>query len=197
MAIVNGYASLAEAKVLLAVTASTHEADIERAIETASRRIDKWCGRQFYQDSSVTARQYTPKDAQILITDDISTATGLLVASETVFGTWGKSWTKDDWTGSYGFRLQPQEGAPWWRLEALSGTWPETRLSVQVSAKWGYAAVPTDIEAACLILATRLYERKDTPFGILDNPVSAGIPLPPMDPDVKQLLAGHVKMTRP
>jgi len=190
MSISNGYGSLAEMRVLLGSgTATTHDADIERAVEAASRRIDAWCGRRFYQDASTSARTYTPEHPQILMVDDISTLTGLTVAEETVFGTWGQAWTKDDWTGSYGFRVEPTD-LPHWRLVALAGEWPQSRFSVQVTAKWGFATVPTDIEQACYLLATRIYKRKDTPFGILDNPTAGGIPLPSVDPDVRSLLAG-------
>src|SRR3990167_6996553 len=126
MAITSGYATLAEIKALVGVTAATHEADLERAVEAASRRIDGWCGRYFYQDASTSAREYTPDDDLVLAGDDISTATGLTVYPETVFGTWGQLWTKDDWTGDYGFRCEPDD-APFWRLIALSGSWQMTR----------------------------------------------------------------------
>ena len=195
MAISNGYTTLAEAKTLVGVTASTHEADLERAIEAASRRIDGWCGRYFYQDASTSAREYTPDHPTVLVVDDISTTTGLTVYEETVFGTWGQLWTSGDWTGNYGYRLEPDD-LPHWRIVALSGEWQQTRFSVQVTAKWGFAAVPTDVEQACLLLATRLYKRKDTPFGILQNPAAGQSTLPPMDPDVKQLLSKWVNVAR-
>ena len=192
MAITNGYTTLASAKTLLGVTLTTHEADLERAIEAASRTIDQVAGRRFYADGSATARIYTPDHPKTLFVDDISTTTGLVVASETTYGTWGQSWTINDWTGSYGFRVEPADyGAPYWRLEALSGVWPETRHSVSVTATWGYPSVPTEIAQACLLLATRYYKRKDTPFGLLDNPNAGATALPKTDPDVYGLVMRH------
>src|SRR3990167_2874275 len=192
MAISNGYLSQAALKTALGLTATTHDADVDRAVEAASRQIDRYCGRRFYADGAATAKYYTPDHPIILIVDEISTTTGLTVYQETVFGTWGQVWTRDDYTGNYGYRLQP-DAAPYWRLEALAGEWQQTRLAVKVTANWGIATVPTEVAAACLLLATRLYKRKDTPFGILDNPNSGGIPLPRLDPDVRELLAGQVK----
>ena len=194
MSITNGYLTQAALKTALTITATTHDADVDRAIEAASRQIDRWCGRRFYADSTATAKYYTPDHPIILIVDDISSTTSLTVYQETVFGTWGQAWTQDDYTGNYGYRLQP-DAAPYWRVEALAGEWQQTRLAVKVTAKWG-GSTPTEVAEACLLLATRIYKRKDTPFGILDNPTSGGIPLPRLDPDVRELLAGQVKYGR-
>jgi phage gp36-like protein len=54
MAIVNGYAQLEDLKALLRIPASdtVDDAQLSRAIEAASRRIDGVCDRIFYQEAN-------------------------------------------------------------------------------------------------------------------------------------------------
>ncbi len=196
MAITNGYITDDAFEIALkgsAFTSSGHDDDRDRAIEAASRSIDQFCVRRFYQDSALATRYYTPTDTRHLEVDDISTSTGLVVSQDTgLDNTFEQAWTVDDYSGSFGFRLQPEnEGAPWNRLESLAGVWPTVRRSVKVIAKFGYASVPMEVEAATLLLATRYYTRKDAPFGVIDSP--AGISnLPRTDPDVASMV-GHLR----
>ena len=203
MAIENGYATQSGMKTLLGITKAAHDADIQRAVETASRWIDRYCGRRFYQDGSVTARTYSPTDSTWLDVHDVSTATGLLVATDVdLDGTFEQSWTADDYSGSYGFALSPSgsaaDGEPWTRLEALNASWPTVRRGVKVTAKFGWAAVPTEVEQACLGLAVRLYKRKDAPFGVLEFPGSGAVgPVPRTDPDLLNSIGHLRRMDRP
>ena len=196
MAISNGYITDDEFEIALkgsAFQSSGHDDDRDRAIEAASRSIDQFTARRFYQDSSVATRYYTPTSWRDLEVDDISVATGLLVTEDiSLDNTFETSWTVDDYSGSNGFRLQPEnEGAPWNRLEALNGSWPLLRRSIKVIAKFGFASIPTEVAAATLLLATRYYTRKDAPFGVIDSP--AGIAnLPRTDPDVASMV-GHLR----
>lgn len=196
MAITNGYITDAQFEIALkgsAFTSADHDADRDRAIETASRSIDQFTARRFYQDDEVATRYYTPTDWRDLEVDDISVATGLLVTQDiSLDNTFETSWTVDDYSGNNGFRLQPENtGAPWNRLEALNGSWPLLRRSIKVIAKFGYASVPTEVASATLLLATRYYTRKDAPFGVIDSP--AGISnLPRTDPDVANMV-GHLR----
>ncbi len=193
MAITAGYATQAELKTLLAVTKTAHDADMDRAIETASRSIDRYTRRRFWVDSTVQTRYYSPGEHRRLNTDDISTTTGLLVTTDIgTDGTFEQSWTLDDYSGSYGFAMSPANAAadskPWTGLEALDGSWPKVRRSVKVIAKFGWAAVPKEVESACLLLALRYYKRKDSPFGVLDFPGSGVSNLPRTDPDLANQL---------
>ena len=54
---------------------------IEQAIEAASREIDAYCGRRFWQDGTATARTYYADTPRIACVDDIATTTGLVVAA--------------------------------------------------------------------------------------------------------------------
>ncbi len=200
MAITNGYLTAAEFEVALkgsAFTSAGHDDDRDRAIEAASRSIDQFTARRFYQDSTVQTRYYTPTNTRHLDVDDISTSTGLVVSADTgLDNTFEQAWTVDDYSGSYGFRLQPEnDGAPWNRLESLKGAWPTLRRSIKVVAKFGYASVPTEVAAATLLLATRYYTRKDAPFGVIDSPVGIAN-LPRTDPDVASMVGNLRRFVR-
>ena len=75
MAIVNGYCSLAELKTYTGISGSGQDDNLENAIEGASREIDQYTGRIFYQTSSQD-NYYTPNNFFMQAVDDISTATG-------------------------------------------------------------------------------------------------------------------------
>ena len=68
--------------------------------------------------------------------------------------------------------------------------------NVQVTAKYGFASVPKDIETACLIQALRLFKRKDTPFNTYGSD-STGVSelFSKVDPDALQLIKGYKKTT--
>lgn len=178
MAISNGYVTLAELTSYLDQGGATslgsgNDAELEQAVEAASRQIDGVCRQRFYQDGSTTAKTYTAWDEYLLDVDPISTTTGLVVATDTdddaVADT---TWTTAD------YQLEPLNGV----VDGISG-WPYTRIravgdhlfplspkgraTVTVTARWGWAAVPDAIFSATLIQAAYLFRRKDAVTGIL------------------------------
>ena len=48
------------------------------------------------------------------------------------------------------------------------------RRTVEITARWGWAAVPQGIAEAARILSVDLWKRKDTPFGIATGTVDFG-----------------------
>ena len=203
MSISNGYLTLALFKTAVGVTDTTHNDDLERAIEAASRSVDRYCRRRFWQDGTVVARVYTTEDPQWVWTDDISTSTGLVVKTDDNWdGTYENTWTLDDYPGNYGFTLEPSNASddskPWTSLAALSSAFPTLRYAVQVTAKFGWAAVPTEVAQATLIIANRLYRRKDSPFGIQQAPdMGDSLFIRKHDPDAALLLEPFVKVVGP
>lgn len=191
MPISNGYVTLAEIKTAIGgVTGSDKDGDLERAVESASRAIDEFCRRRFWQDPSVVARYYTADpDAYTVVTDDISTATGLIVATDPGDdGTFEITWTKDT-----DFRLLPinadADSEPWTQLERIrtgSYTFPDHKHRVKVTAKFGWATTPTAIKQACLTQAIRFYQRRNSPFGVAGSTEFGAVRLlNKLDPDVE------------
>ena len=82
MAIVNGYCTLAELKTYIGLSGSGQDDNLENAIEGASREIDQYTGRIFYQTDSQD-NFYTPNNFFIQAVDDIATASGLVVKLDT------------------------------------------------------------------------------------------------------------------
>lgn len=172
MTISNGYATLQQLKDHLRISDSNDDVVLERCIEAASRQIDRFTGRRFWQDSTVQTREFYADDARDCLTDDISTTTGLIVKLD------------DGDTGGFAttvtitthFIVTPpnaaDDGWPYTgiRLVDTSYSFPQSssgRPGVQVTAKFGWATTPTDITNACLIQATQLYKAPDAAFGIL------------------------------
>lgn len=199
MAITNGYATLAELKAVLRIPSadSGDTAELELAVESASRAIDTATNRRFWQDGTAVKRYYLaePRFANTITTADISTSTGLVVKlDEDADGVYETTLTIAD-----DFYLSPlnaaANGQPWTRIVKASGSWPTTVPAVEVEAKFGWAAVPTAVKQATLLQAARFYQRRNAPFGIAGSPeIGSELRLlARLDPDVAVLLSGYRK----
>lgn len=170
----NCYATLAQVKADLSLGVNTdHDTELDVAINAASRHIDGYTGWRFWQDASVVDRQYRAEDPRyVCVPEGISTTTGLVVKID------------DDGDGTFettltintDFILEPLNAAD------MVPVWPYTEIlladnyffprpyngrpGVQVTAKFGWSAVPDDVTKACIILAHDFYKARDTPFGV-------------------------------
>lgn len=184
MAITHGYASLAELKTYLGITALTDDARLELAIEAASRAIDAECSRQFY---ATTATRYFEADdpQRFTLDDDLHAVTSIAYDST----------GRRDYVALAGadYELDP-EAAPYrtvWIAPGSSVAFPMARRGVRVVGAWGYCATgsqPQAITRACLILATRYFKRKDAPFGVIGTPELGYLRVTARDPEVRALL---------
>jgi hypothetical protein len=167
MAINQGYATLASLKDFVEVSGTAHDDDLERAVESASRKIDKYAGRIFYDTGSATAKTFRADDPYELDVPDFHTTTGLVVKTDTTAdGTYDTTWASDDYQTE---PLDPPPGWPWWWITAIDDeTFPTggRRARAQITAQWGWAAVPVDVTQVCLELAAESWKRKDAPFGV-------------------------------
>ena len=198
MAITNGYTTLNEFKAYLFPSAnygSAEDAQMEGAIEAASRIIDNFTNRRFFLDASVSARTYY-SDTHIRCTvDDFSTTTGLIIKTDTGDnGTFDQTWDSTEYileplnATVGGVTSQPYNTI----IATIPKLFPVTgrRPRIQVTAKWGWAAVPHSIEQACLIQASRLYRRAQTPEGFAAGEGFGAIRVSTLiDPDVKMLIS--------
>lgn len=197
----NGYCTGGELKAALGISAVDVEDDaaLERAIETASRIVDRWCGRRFWQDPADTTRYFTPDDWRTLTLHgspgDVEVVTVTSVTVDTTGnGTYGETLVEGT-----DFLLAPRSaaanGRPYRRLEMLrtSGrVWPvHVTESVKVVGRFGWSAVPEDIVEATVIQASRVFKRvREAPFGVASLSLEGeGIRLTArLDPDVELLL---------
>lgn len=206
MAIVNGYASLADVKAAARITDSIDDSLLELSIESASREIDSYTERVFYQTGSEgtpVVRVYVPQDLYVVETDDIISVTTLKTDSNGD-GTFDTTFDVSD------FQLEPLNGlaggieTPFTRIRAV-GTylWPTyeprnvdaNQASVQVTGVFGFATVPTAVRQACILSALRQYKRYESPTGVLGfsdlGAVRVGTKL---DPDVERMIQPYRKV---
>lgn len=197
MSVTNGYCTLAELRTHLGDTNTELSTELlERAINVTSRAIDKFCGRRFWLDTTVESRVYRPDHPFEAWVDDIGTTTGLVVKTDTTGdGTWATTWDAAD------YQLEPlnadmaDAAYAWWRIVAVDDkTFPvdDYRTTLQVTAKFGWSAVPDEIAEACLLRASAVFKRKDSPMGFSNvgefGPVRISRQ---MDPDVAALLSPY------
>lgn len=183
MAIGDPYATLAELKARMPTINDTNDdANLTSALATASLGIEAVCHRQFNQDSAASARVYKTGSFYLAEVDDFFTTTGLVIATDDDDdGVFEVTWAASD------YQLEPLNGVvngrPGWPYNVIRavGTrwfpywyhphnhhavWLPPRARLQVTAQWGWAAVPAPVKEACLVVAAETFKLKDTPYGV-------------------------------
>lgn len=188
----NEYAELAELKAMRDITDNADDTLLQSRLTRASRAIDDRTGRRFYADGSATARQYRTRgrtvhddDGELLLVDDISTTTGLVV--EVGDGT--------TWTAVTDYDTEPENaivrGRAIEQLRRILGNW-STNRKVRVTADWGWPSVPDAIVEATLLLANRRFMRKNSPEGVAGWTQEGAIRVSRFDSDVEDLIGPFV-----
>lgn len=172
MAIGADYVTRAELKSYMGLETSVMDAEVDAAISSASRAIEKHCFRQFNLAGAATARVFYPLRPELTIVDDISDATGLIVKTDDD----GDGVFENTWTIGTDFELQPLNGVrngvpgwPYWKIVAcgtIKSFRGSHRANVQVTANWGWLALPADVKQACKVLASDAFQYKDTRMGV-------------------------------
>ena len=192
MAITNGYATLAQVKSALRITDNVDDTLLEQAIESASRRIDGYCGRWFYKTAATPILVY-PFDYYNVPVQDIAN-TSVVVKISTQGGT--PTVYDETWTQGTDYQLEPLNASlnsdPYDRIVAIGGkTFPiqvtPNIAYVQVTAEWGWESVPIDVTEACVLLSIRQFARLNAALGIVGFNDMA-IQVKAVDPDVRDLL---------
>ncbi len=193
MTITNGYCTLAELKAVLRISDTVDDAMLSERIDEASRSIDDYCDRRFYADTSLSARVFTSQSGSYIMVDDISTATGLIVKTDTgADGTYATTLSAAD------IQTLPlnaiAKNLPITRIQATGqGSFP-TRTAIapiQVTAKWGWPIIPQPVRSACILMAGRLVKRGDSLLGVAGFGDLGAISVRPIDPDVARMLAPY------
>jgi hypothetical protein len=194
------YCTLAQLRAELgyATSETADDTKLSIAINAASRQIDGYCGQRFWQDPSPVTRTFFPYDSNLLdVTidggDGIATMTSLALD------------TGD--TGSYStavtdYLLRPTNhttlGVPVTEIYLPGTSYLYNRSSygratVQVTAQFGWPAIPDDITKACLIQAAALFKAKDAVFGAVAlGDTGAAMRVRPLNPMAAGLLDGSL-----
>ena len=193
MAISNGYATLAEVKAALRITDTIDDALLEMAVESASRLIDAYCARSFY-NAGTAVRYFAAANDYVTNIDDAIAITQV-ASDSSADGVFDIIWQADD------YQLEPLNG----RVDGLE--WPYNAIRavgdytfpvwnseglVKVTGTWGFATIPMAVRQATIIQSSRIFKRLDSPLGVLSSPDLGFIRVGSrLDPDVAQLVDGY------
>jgi hypothetical protein len=155
-------------------TETTDDSKHDDALAAASRWIDHFCRRQFNTTSTASARLFYPDGYSYTEVDDFATTVDLAIATDQgADGTYETTWAAAD------YQLEPlngindgESGWPYSKIRAVgSYRFPcvtsVDRAPLQVTAKWGWTAVPGPVKHACLLLASEALKlAREAPFGV-------------------------------
>jgi len=154
-------------------TNTAEDAKLADALDAASRGIEKTTHRQFIAAATATARIYYPDKDYRTKVDDFYTTTDLVIKTDTAGdGTYATTWSAADYQPEpLNGVVDGESGWPFYFIRAVgSYRFPcvsvTSRAPLQVTARWGWPAVPANIKEGCLILAEEIYSLKNAPFGV-------------------------------
>jgi len=175
LAITNGYATLADVKAALRIIDTIDDTLLETAIESASRLIDGYCNRYFWQGSAGEVRYYYANDSYITWIDDAVDITSLDTCGNLYYlynVHWNGTVQAD---GSKDYEKLPVNGyangsySPYTAIRAVGHyLFPilGDNALVKVTGTFGWASVPTPVKQATIIQASRIYKRLESPLGV-------------------------------
>ena len=201
MAITHGYATLADIKAendSLAAHGTAMDTSFERAIETASRAVDKYCRRRFWTNGTAEVRTYTATNCEWIDVDDLATNTFTVETSSAFDRVFDVTWAASD------YQTEPLNN------EVNGIAWPTTKLvavgdyafspnriaTVKVTGCFGFGtAVPTEVVDATVQLSLRRIARKSSPTGVQSSSEFGPIYISrKTDPDVAAVLDDFRRM---
>lgn len=201
MTVTNGYTDIPTLTNVLGINDGDDDIRLTAAINAASRQIDAHCGRRFWQDADVKVRQYRPEESRFALVDDISTVTGLIVAiDDDDDGTFETELTITEQfvLGPYN-ALDDVPVRPYCEIHLVDGdVFPQSfaRPSLQVTARFGWVAVPDDVAQACVIQAKNMFKAPSGTFTGYQLSVESGVAVrtPSIDPMAAALLEPYRKV---
>ena len=202
--ITNGYATRNQVKAALRIgTADTLDDDlIDNCVGAASRLIDGYCNRRFWQSGTAEARVFQAEDSFYCSIDDIAGTALTLKSSTQADGTFDLTWSRSD------YQLEPLNG----NLDGLTWSYDKIRAVgdylfptvnanygeqalVQVTAIFGWPSVPEPVTQATIIQASRIFKRYDSPLGVVGFGDLGQIRVSRyLDPDMAQLVEPYRRM---
>jgi hypothetical protein len=195
MAIVNGYCTLQDVKSALRLTDNVDDGLLEKAIESASRRIDGYCGRFFYKTASTAINIYPINEYLLRMPEDLANSTVTIKIDTAANGTYATTLTQ-----GVDYILEPTDaslrGYPYVHARMVGGaTFPLFTIpsfpTCQVTGFWGWNAVPADVSQACVLLAMRQFARLNAALGVVGF-ADMALQVRAVDPDVRDLLNQYV-----
>ena len=194
MAISNGYASLLQIKSAIGISDGIDDPMLEMAIESASRQIDSYTERYFYNAGTAT-KIFAPLDNWVCPTEDFITLTQVQTSEDGE--SWDTTWGTEDW------QAEPLNGragglvTSYTQIRAVESylfPYRQGEATVRLTGTWGWSAVPIAITQATVILASRIFKRLDSPLGIISGELGSMRVGFRLDPDVQHLIEPYRKI---
>jgi hypothetical protein len=167
MALGDAYITNTQLKAYLGINDTDDDLLLTAACAGATERVNQHCQRQFNKTTVATARTFRACNSYTVDVDDFHTITDLVVKTDTgANGTYAT--TRTD------FVLEPSDGVvgattgwPYRKIRFISTAIPSSEYpQVQVTAQWGWNAVPESVTMATRIIAAFLFNLKDSPLGV-------------------------------
>lgn len=204
MAPTNGYCATADLQAWMQVSApiAADTTIMDADITSVSRWIDNYCGQKFWLDPSPVARTFTCTNRYTVDFDGDGIGNSTITVKSDVSG---DGVFETTWAGT-DYQLTPPnaptqgaEAQPWTGLRAvgtLTMPIPYTSLlartdRLQVTAKWGWPAIPSQVAQACLIQSARIFKRRYSPEGVAGFGEFGAVRVNSLDVDVQRLLADY------
>jgi hypothetical protein len=193
MALTNGYTTGSAVKTALGIIDATSDSELELVIESVSRLIDDYTGRFFYQVAASTA--YYTADEYLTQPIDDFVSVGTVATDGDANGTYSTVWSANTDYAVAPFNAAAT-GRPYTEIVALTegaNTFPiGTIKGVKIVGTRGWPSIPKPVEMSCIIQSGRIFNRRNTPFGIAGAPeVGQMRLLARLDPDVEQMLRAY------
>jgi hypothetical protein len=194
VAIANGYATLAQIKAAVRITDAIDDSLLEMAVESASRMIDAECDRNFYSSGTAT-RDYVPNDPYTVDTDDLTSIVSVKI-DDAGEGTFPITLATTDYQTEPLNQRVSGNAFPIYRLRMIGDyllpIWGK-QATVRIQGVYGFTPVPIQVTQACIIQASRIYKRLDSPLGVAGFGDMGAIRVGKVDPDVAMLIRPYKK----
>ena len=196
----DAYCTVDELVAHNSATSSAAVSVLERAIKACTGGISQYCSRNFSLTASTAllfaldnAYEFDLGPFNDLVTLDA------LATDATGDGTFETTWTSADWELLPLNVASGPEQRPYTRIRACgSKTFPylapgETGRTgrVRLTATWGWPAIPDAVRQACLLHSARIFNRKESPQGVIGWGDFGAVRVRNTDPDVIDLLADY------
>jgi len=165
------YVELPELTDYLRSTIVADEVEIELAATAAENAINAYCFRTFTVPTAASTRTFVATHPYTLDVPDIANSTDLAITNNgsTVAAASRQLEIAPGVPGPVGIDGRTY---PYIRIRLLSGCWDvnsDGEATISITARWGWAAVPSEVKQAARLLANDYLRARDTGFGILQT----------------------------
>ncbi len=183
------------------------DALIEQTLLSASRSVERICGRHFYQTQET--QYFSPRPSNLWWVDlddmELATKSGLSVHVQ-----WANSLANpypEARVVDVDFALQPVnqsmngiDGWPYTQMQSFSKIWPGRYApfyldTIKVVGTFGWPAIPDAVTQATLMVAAGIFKSGEAPFGIAGFDGFGAVRIRGDNPMVTQMLLPYRKGT--